>query len=131
MSSQALFHVTVKAVIIHEGKILLLKKVQPSADGLGVWELPGGGMEYKEGPENALIREVREETGLELASLHVAATFHVVRSNLEIVGLNYRCTPVDAAVKLSDEHETYCWVRPDELDQYVSPKIYHDILKSV
>ena len=43
-------------------------------------------MEYKEGLKNALIREVREETGLELASLHIAATFHVVRSNLEIVG---------------------------------------------
>lgn len=131
MSSQALFHVTVKAVIIHDGKILLLKKIQPSADGFGNWELPGGGMEYHEGPDEALIREIREETGLELASYHISATFHVIRPQLEIVGLSYRCTPVNTAVKLSNEHETYCWVEPEHLNQYVGPKIYHDILKSV
>ena len=40
------FHITVKGIVIYEGKTLILKRVRPSSDGLGYWELPGGGLEY-------------------------------------------------------------------------------------
>ena len=36
------FHITVKGIVIYEGKTLILKRVRPSSDGLGYWELPGG-----------------------------------------------------------------------------------------
>lgn len=36
------FHITVKSIVIYEGKTLILKRVRPSSDGLGYWELPGG-----------------------------------------------------------------------------------------
>lgn len=34
------FHITVKAIVIYHQKILILKRVRPSSDGLGFWELP-------------------------------------------------------------------------------------------
>ena len=53
------FHITVKGIVIYNKKILLMKRVRPSSDGLGYWELPGGGLEYGETPNQALIRELK------------------------------------------------------------------------
>lgn len=44
------------------GRMLLAR--QPDGRGAGQWSLPGGGVEHGEHPEQAVIREVREETGL-------------------------------------------------------------------
>ena len=53
------FHITVKGIVVLDNKILLLKRVKPSTDGLGFWELPGGGLEYGETPNQALIKELK------------------------------------------------------------------------
>lgn len=57
--------VSVYGVIVRQGKILLcrLSKIVPNAEGK--WTLPGGGIEFGEALQDALIREIREETGLE------------------------------------------------------------------
>jgi 8-oxo-dGTP pyrophosphatase MutT (NUDIX family) len=49
----------------HGDRVLLLKLELPDRDH-GFWLTPGGGIEPGEGPEEALIREVREETGREI-----------------------------------------------------------------
>ena len=60
------FHITVKGIVVLNNQILLMKRARPSSDGLGYWELPGGGLEYGETPNQALIRELKEETGLDI-----------------------------------------------------------------
>lgn len=52
-------HFTASALILHEEKILLIYHKK-----LDVWLWPGGHIEKNEHPDEALIREVREETGL-------------------------------------------------------------------
>ena len=34
------FHITVKGIVVYHQKVLLMKRVRPSTDGLGYWELP-------------------------------------------------------------------------------------------
>lgn len=54
--------VGIGAIIVHEGKILLEKRGnEPSK---GKWSIPGGLVELGESPEQAVIRETKEETGL-------------------------------------------------------------------
>ncbi len=50
----------------HDGG-LLLSRVARGLPGAGHWTLPGGGLRFGEDPQAAAIREVREESGLEVA----------------------------------------------------------------
>lgn len=54
-------HFTASALIINDGKVLLLHHKK-----LGVWLYPGGHVEKNETPEQAVTREVKEETGLDI-----------------------------------------------------------------
>lgn len=53
--------------IIKEGeKIYLQMRKKPGHPTDGFWELPGGNIEFGEAPEDALIREVKEETNFDI-----------------------------------------------------------------
>jgi len=49
--------------IIHNNKILLIKRVKEPY--LGFWSLPGGKVDFGEHPEEAMLREIKEETDLD------------------------------------------------------------------
>jgi ADP-ribose pyrophosphatase YjhB (NUDIX family) len=56
----------VGAVIVHDGKVVLIKRAnEPSR---GKWTIPGGLVELAESPETAVIREAKEETGLDVGN---------------------------------------------------------------
>ena len=57
------FSLGVGGLLIHDGRILLIQRAQEP--GKGVWTFPGGYVEADESPDMALVREVREETGLQ------------------------------------------------------------------
>jgi 8-oxo-dGTP diphosphatase len=68
--SQPRFAVTAGAVVRDErGRVLLLKHVLRKGSG---WGVPGGFLKAGEQPEEAIRRELREETGLELDSVELA-----------------------------------------------------------
>ena len=61
-------------LIRRDGRVLL-SRVAPGNLGAGRWALPGGGLEFGEAPEDAVVREVEEETGLK-ASITGAPSIH-------------------------------------------------------
>ncbi len=101
---------TVKAVIVtSDDKILLLKRPND-----GRWDLPGGGVDEGENLADALIREVREETNLEIDNATPVYTFlRAVSGKSEKLiqfSLSYLKTKATALdVILSDEHEDYAF----------------------
>lgn len=122
------FHITVKAIVIYNHKILILKKVKPSTDGLGYWELPGGGLEYGETPHEALVRELKEETDLDIRIIKPVYTFTAIRSDYQTVGIGFLTIPTNDKVTLSNEHTEYKFVTRDELQDFLDEKIYNDII---
>ncbi|MFI0238792.1 NUDIX domain-containing protein [Streptomyces sp. NPDC016845] len=67
MENEARTRVSAYAVALREGRILLARLSDTSpVFAPGLWHLPGGGIDHGEQPVEALERELREETGLEL-----------------------------------------------------------------
>lgn len=109
------------AIIEHSrsGKILLLHRV-PSIDFAGnQWDDVGGRMRQFETPEETLLREVREETGLSdvriLKPIDVSHYFRGDKSaENEMIVITYWCETSSNKVILSPEHDNYRWVSPEE-----------------
>ena len=109
--------VTVGALIERsDGKVLLVR-THKWRDQLGV---PGGKIEYGESQEAALIREIREETGLIARDVRFLLVQEAVDSAefykpAHLILLNYTCRVDDTSkLLLNDEAEGFLWVAPSE-----------------
>jgi len=80
----------VAAVVVRGGRVLLSRR-PPGKHLAGLWEFPGGKVEDGETPEAALVREVREELGIEIDALRPYAFVHHAYPEKRILMLAYRC----------------------------------------
>ena len=86
------------AVLFHHGEVLLTRRME-GAHLAGLWEFPGGKVEEGEDPEDALVREVREECGVEIAVEDIFdVTFHRYESK-DVLLLFYRCRLVSGEIQ--------------------------------
>lgn len=113
------FLVAVSALIERDGAVLLLRRGVHRDQGPGEWEPVSGRLEAGETPENALSREVREETGLQVEIGRPFDTYHIYRgaAQEELIGITYHCRYVSGDVELSPEHDAWRWVPFSELPQ--------------
>lgn len=100
----------VGAVVQHDGKVLLLQRPEHDFMG-GIWELPSGKVEPGESLDQALIREVKEETGLSVTALRtfLGSFDYQSGSGKKSRQFNF-AVDVDSSepVKLQ-EHDAYTW----------------------
>jgi 8-oxo-dGTP diphosphatase len=110
---------SVRAVIRDRaGRILLLRR-HPRANSFGgTWELPGGKVNARESFDVGLLREVREETGLEVALKALVGASETSLRNRRIVTLFFRAEARAAdCVQLSGEHDDFCWAPPARISR--------------
>ncbi|MFD9939190.1 NUDIX hydrolase [Nonomuraea sp. NPDC059023] len=94
MNGEVRTRVSAYAIVTSAGRLLLTRLSESSPIfPPGAWHLPGGGIDPGEQPEQALARELREETGLDLtgARLVAARTYAVTRLGVSwhLTGLFY------------------------------------------
>ncbi len=113
--------VVAAALVDVDGRVLIAKRPEGKALA-GLWEFPGGKVEPGERPEAALIRELREELGVEVKEACLAPfvfTSHAYDSFHLLMPL-YLCRRWSGVVT-AHEHAGLAWVRPERLKDYPMP----------
>lgn len=104
----------VAAVIIADGRVLACRRAQHTSEA-GRWEFPGGKIEPGESPEAALVREIAEELGVDIAVTgHLTTDDTVVRGRV----LRLVCLTAELAGPSpteSTDHDELRWVEPAAL----------------
>lgn len=110
-----------KGICEHNGKILLLKIRSKSSHDAGLWEIPGGKVKKGEFFDDALKREYKEETGLdiEVESLYnvIQRNYTACKTNEEIrsIQLIMNVSSTSDEVTISEEHDDYGWFDRNEV----------------
>ncbi|MEM2092753.1 MAG: NUDIX hydrolase [Candidatus Bathyarchaeia archaeon] len=114
--------VGVGAIIVCDGRLLVGKR--RSEPGKGKYSVPGGLVELGESPEQAVIREIREETGLEAESPELVDVVNKIVKD-ENGAIKFHFVIIDYFVKVkggklraADDAEDLKWVPLEELEQY-------------
>jgi mutator protein MutT len=114
--------VGVGALILSEGKILLEKRRNEPAKGK--WSIPGGVVEVGESPEEAVIRETKEETGLDVEAPRLVDVVCQVdrdadgRVKYHFVIIDYLVKVRRGEAKATSDAEDVRWVAFDEVENY-------------
>jgi 8-oxo-dGTP pyrophosphatase MutT (NUDIX family) len=125
------FNLAVKGIVRKGDEVLVLKRSAVDEHKPSVWETVGGGMETQNSPQEALKREIREETGLEVEVGEPFNVFTFTKDSGEFkIGITFLCDYVSGEVKLSEEHSEYKWIKPEEFKNLESiASLYDEIDK--
>ncbi len=108
--------ISVKTLVRDEdGRYLAIRRSPSSKNNAGQWDLPGGKTDPGEDVLEALAREAREETGLEIRPHTLAGSSQSEAPTRVIVYLILLSDRVGGTFALSDEHDDYRWVQANEL----------------
>lgn len=113
--SSAQFRIGVYALIFENGRVLLALRRD-----IDWWNLPGGGMEVGETVDEALRREVCEETGLEVEVEQLVGVYSKPQKR-EVV-LSFRCRVTGGTLTSTEESRECRYFAPDALPKNTLPK---------
>lgn len=107
------------------GRVLLVQR--GNEPWKGWWSIPGGAVETGELLKDAVYREMREETGLEVEALEVVEIFESIRAAedgaiaFHYVVIDYLCRVVSGDAKASDDASAARWFSQDALPENTTP----------
>lgn len=106
-------------VVIHRGKVLISKRLSHKPHG-GLWEFPGGKLEFGEDARRCLKRELMQELGIEVS---VRPAFHQTLTESEgspVMLSFHRCSVLLGEARPLQVQEVR-WVEPEDLSDYEFP----------
>ncbi len=110
------FALCVRLILFDQhGHILILKRSPQSNTNPGKWELPGGKIDAGEAFDEALKREIQEETGFTVAIHTAAGTAMQETDEYRVVNLVMVGTILSGGLSISKEHSEYRWAGLPEI----------------
>lgn len=106
-----------KAVVFHpkdNNRFLAIKRSSNAHSRPGDWDLAGGNVLFGELHEDALRREIREETGLEVGNIAPIQVATKYKDGVYYLYINYTATASAEAIVLSEEHTEWRWLTQEE-----------------
>ena len=110
------YGLTVRGIIKNDsGEILIVKRHPKSKTDPEMWELPGGKVERGEFFADALVREIKEETNLDVEIGDFCEAVQNDYSHKRTVQLMMYLINVEGEVKISDEHTEFMWASIEKM----------------
>ncbi|HEX8390596.1 MAG TPA: reverse transcriptase-like protein [Candidatus Saccharimonadales bacterium] len=115
--------VVTKAIISHEGKVLLLRRKGGRPSIAGKYELPGGRVHMNQQPEDAIVHALRIHCGVATETLQLRDVLSFIDPDdreLQYVFVVYDASllPVDRDITLSAEYDRYVWKKLTEVQRH-------------
>jgi len=123
--------VAVGAIVWKEDRFLLIRRGRPPRQG--GWSIPGGRQEAGETVHEAVHREIREEAGIEIEILGVAAVVDLI--DRDEAAINHHYTVIDmlaewraGEARAGDDAMDTAWVTLDQMGAYDLPELQIDVI---
>jgi mutator protein MutT len=107
-----------KSLIKKNEKYLLLKRSSDSKFFPGLWDFPGGKIEPREDVTEALIREAKEETSLEIIPQEKIGDFDYIENDTPVHFQIFSVKNFSGDIKLSQDHSEFIWLSIEGLSKY-------------
>ena len=122
---------TVTGLILHKNKLLLTKRARSPFKNW--WDLPGGFVERGETAEQALIRELKEETGLDIWGLKFFGTykgvFHSLSDPFDVLSIVYCAKSPTGQLQALDDVSESKWFSKNEIPTKIAFDSNQEIIK--
>ena len=124
--------IIVKCIIYNKNlnRFLLIQRGQSDDIGAGTWENAGGNIETGESPEEAVMREVREETGITDIKINNIAYISILERELPALLIVYMCETDTENISTSFEHQAYIWADEKKCRELLPSAIISDFEKN-
>ncbi|MEE8400508.1 MAG: A/G-specific adenine glycosylase [Desulfobacterales bacterium] len=119
------YHIS-SGVVFKGNRILITRRKSEGLLG-GLWEFPGGKVMVDETPENACIREIKEEAGLTVGIRSYLTRVKHAYTHFKIFMDVYLCDYSNGRVRLNGPVD-HRWIRPKEIDRYPFPGANHKFI---
>jgi len=112
-------YLAVSAAVFRDGRVLIVRRARPPAHGL--YTLPGGGVELGETLEQAVVREIREETALEIEPVALVGFRQAIardaagRVERHFVILPFAARFIGGKISLNEELAAADWLAPEAI----------------
>jgi len=117
------FPVSIKAIITDDNKILCLKNERKE------WDFPGGKINFNEGIEECLKREVIEETNLDIKNLKILKPLNLKFNDVPVFVLVYSAEiSCDSSISINYEHSEYNFFSKSEIRNLNMPQDFKDLV---
>lgn len=114
--------VGVGCIVFRGDRVLLVRRGKPPR--IGLWSLPGGAQHLGERTEEAARRELREEAGIEVGAMELAAVVDAVshdeggRVRFHYTIVDYCAEWLSGEAEAGDDVQETAWAAPEELERY-------------
>jgi 8-oxo-dGTP diphosphatase len=105
------------AIIVQDGRVLMARRRE--REGKLLWSFPGGAIEAGETPEQAAVREVSEEVGLEVEAVQVLGDRIHPQSGVHMTYVACSVVAGEAYVADAEELAEVAWLEHGQIPEYV------------